>query len=506
MDYDPILYGKQNEQFIVSIEPGDEQTELFIQLSDGLIISEWVKNRYWILSNESHGQGWVRLAGDLHYKWGKQFDNRQDFLKARQYLKKHDIWSIFNPKEAFMVKDGYTYYKGMKPSDLSILAFDIETTGLNHDDTAKLLCIANTFRDSNGVITRHLFAYDEYASEKEMIDSWCSFVREINPSIICNHNIYGFDFPYLNYIAERANTTLKLGRNDDDIEFDNYESKFRKDGSQTIAYKKCRIYGREIVDTFQLAVKHDQAAKNYESYGLKYIIEKEGLEVKDRVFYDASQIRFNYQDPVEWNKIKQYAEMDGDDALALFDLMIPAYFYLGQFVPKSFSEVISGATGSQINSMMVRAYLQNGHSISKASEINEFQGGISFGIPGIYRNCWKLDIKSAYPSSVLIHKLYDKQKDPNAIMLKLCDSFTKQRFEYKKLYKETKDKKYEALDSSAKIFINSIFGFCGAPGLNFNAPEVAAKITESARNFLNQGMLWATGKDKEYWINLNETT
>lgn len=504
--FDPILFGKSGLEKIVSIEPGDDTTELFIQQEDNSIKSEWVKNKYWILSDKQISKEWVRLKGDLHYKWGKQFDNRQDFLKARQYLKKHDIWSIFNAKEAFMVKDGYTYYKGMKPSDLSILAFDIETTGLNHDDTAKLLCIANTFRGSNGVITRRLFAYDEYASEKELIDSWCAWVRLMDPSILCNHNIYGFDLPYLNYIAERAQTTLQLGRNDSDIEFDSYESKFRKDGSQTIGYNKCRIYGREIVDTFQLSIHHDQAAKNYESYGLKYIINKEDLESKNRVFYDASQIRFQYQDPEEWQKIKSYATFDGDDALALFDLMIPAYFYLGQFVPKSFSEVISGATGSQINSMMIRAYLQNGHSISKASEIPKFEGGISFGIPGIYRNCWKLDIKSAYPSSVLIHKLYDKQKDPEAIMLKLCESFTKQRFEYKKLYKETKDKKYEALDSSAKIFINSIYGFCGATGLNFNAPEIAAKITESAREFLNQGMLWATGKDKEYWINLNETT
>lgn len=498
--FDPILFGKNSLERVVGVEPHDSDTELFIQQEDGSVKSKFVKNKYWILSNEPHGSNWVRLHGELHYKWGKQFDNRQDFLKARQYLKKHDIWSIFNAKEAFMVKDGYTYYKGMKPSDLSILAFDIETTGLNHDDTAKLLCIANTFRDSNGVITRCLFTYDEYASEKELIDSWCRWVRLMNPSILCGHNIYGFDFLYLDFIAQRAGTSLQLGRDNSDIEFDSYESKFRKDGSQTIGYKKCRIYGVEIVDTLQLSIKHDQAAKNYESYGLKYIIVKEGLQVKDRIFYDASQIRFNYQDPVEWNKIKEYCRMDGDDALALFDLMIPSSFYSANHIPKSFQEIICSASGSQINSIMIRAYLQDGHSIPKASEVHPFEGAISKGIPGQYKNCIRWDLIGMYPSIMRQYKVYDKDKDPNAHFLKLVEYFTEYRLQNKKLYKETKIKQYDDLQSMSKIFVNSKYGALGAPGLNFNSPKNAEFITAKGREILGRAIKWASGLEVREWL------
>jgi DNA polymerase elongation subunit (family B) len=56
------------------------------------------------------------------------------------------------------------------------------------------------------------------------------------------------------------------------------------------------------------------------------------------------------------------------------------------------------------------------------------------------------------------------------------------------------------MDGAAKIFINSIFGFCGAPGLNFNSPKVAAKITESTRDFLEKAMVWATGDGKDKWL------
>jgi hypothetical protein len=54
-----------------------------------------------------------------------------------------------------------------------------------------------------------------------------------------------------------------------------------------------------------LSIRYDTFAKKYNSYGLKNIIKQENLERIDRVAYDASQIRFNYKNPVEWVKIKE---------------------------------------------------------------------------------------------------------------------------------------------------------------------------------------------------------
>jgi DNA polymerase elongation subunit (family B) len=189
-----------------------------------------------------------------------------------------------------------------------------------------------------------------------MIDEWCNWVREKNPSIMCGHNIFGYDLPYMNYCAENAGTTLALGRDSSVIKFNKYTSKFRKDGSQDYNYTRCFIYGREIVDTMFLAYHFDFARK-YESYGLKQIIKQEGLEIKDRQFYDASQIFKDWHDIEKRKLIKKYAEHDADDSLALYDLMVSSYFYLSQYVPKSFQTINSSATGSQINSFLVRSYL-----------------------------------------------------------------------------------------------------------------------------------------------------
>lgn len=496
---DKLIYGKNETQRIVSIEPSEDTTIIYTEDGDNYVTSHTVSNRYWILSNNNIDQKFTRLNGNLHYKWGKQFSSREEFITFKKQHHRFDLYSIHDPKESTMVKDGYTYFKGMRPEEVSILSFDIETTGLNPEaQDASVLLISNTFRTGTTVIKK-LFAYSDYPTDVDMIIDWMTWVRTVNPSIICGHNIYSFDLNYLSKYLQVNDYDLYLGRDGSPIRFETYESKFRVDGTRDLHYNKVRCHGRELIDTMFLAYKYDIGRK-YESYGLKKIIAQENLEAKDRIFYDASQIRLKYKDPKEWELIKKYCLHDADDALKLFDLMSPPFFYMTQSVPKSFQSMIESASGSQINSMMIRGYLQDKHSIPKASQTENFQGGISFGVPGIYRNCWKLDIKSAYPSSILIYKLYDKEKDPNAYMLKLCEYFTLKRFEYKKRYQETQDDYYKAADASAKIFINSIFGFCGAPGLNFNSPQIAAKITEATRDFLEKAMYWATGKGKDYWV------
>jgi DNA polymerase elongation subunit (family B) len=417
-------------------------------------------------------------------------------MDARRVLKQRgfDTFSIYDPKESLMVKDGLTLYKGLKIKDVSILSFDIESTSLEVNASAHVLLISNTFR-VNGEITRKLFSYTDYEDEGEMIIDWCSWVREMNPAIICGHNINTYDLPYLKGVAAKYGVTLDLGRNGSAAKFDSFESKFRKDQTQDLHYHKCKIYGREVVDTLFLAIRHDMVEKKYDSYALKKIIAQEGWEVPGRVFYDADKIRHNYKNPVEWEKIKQYAIFDADDSLKLFDVMATSQFYITQSVPKSFQLVCESASGAQINSMLIRSYLQDGHSIPKASQVESFEGGISFGIPGIYKNVFKVDIQSEYPSIILLHDLYDKVKDPKANFLKMVRYFTAERLKNKRLAKETGDIYYEHLQQEQKVTINSFFGFCGSVGLNFNSPQLGAFITSKGREFIKTALLWASGRN-----------
>lgn len=485
---DKLIHGKSGVQKIVGLEVKDNVIEIFQQSDNGDITVLTQPHRYWILADSNIDGKFSRLKGELYYKYGTLFNNREDFSEYRNRWKNLNTFCIWNAEEAAMIKDGYSFFQGLKHKDVSILSFDIETVGIALNRKSFVVLISNTYRDANGQVERKLFTHDEYENQQEMIDAWCAWVREKNPSIICGHNIFGFDLPYL---AHCSGSALNLGRDGSGLEFDRYESKFRKDGSQFIHYKKVKCYGRTMIDTMFLSIKYDVGRK-YESYGLKAIIKHEKLERTDRQFYAAEKIKDNFRIPAEMEKIKAYAEHDADDALALYDLMAPPFFYMAQTIPKTYQEIMTGATGSQINAVMMRAYLQDAHSLPKADEAVKYQGAAVFGDVGIYSACHKVDVASLYPSIMIQYEVFDEDKDPSKYFLQLVKTFTEKRLEYKKKSKE--DKYYDDLQGAYKIFINSCYGFLGTSGLLFNSPSGASFITETGREVLQTSIKWAESK------------
>lgn len=503
-DIKRILYGKYDKERIVSCEVTDTTVELFVQELDGTIKTEVKPFKPWILGPKKYDSSWKELDGDLYYKYIRKFNSIEEYKEAAKLKYKFNLNTVHNMKEQAMIYYGFTYFKGMTPKDVGVLSFDIETTSILHNDSSKVLLISNTFRQGDKIIKK-LFSYENYSCCGEMINDWCQWVKEVNPTIIIGHNIFLFDFPYIIYCANRDGYNLNLGRDNSDLVVDNYLSKFRKDQTQFYEYRNLHIYGREIIDTFFLSIKFDVAAKKYENYKLKNIIKQEGLEKQGRSFYDADKIRFNYKDPIEWEKIKDYCIDDSDDALALFDLMIPATFYSNQMIPKPTQIMVNSATGAQLNTLMIRSYIQDGHSIPQPTEIKKYKGAISFGNPGLYKNLLKIDFASLYPNIIRTYEIYDKKKDPKKHFLQIIDFLTVDRLKDKELAQTTGDRYYKDIEQAKKLVINSGYGFLGAKGLNFNYPDGAEQITSIGRDLLKFSIKWATSKDYEEKLEVEET-
>lgn len=493
-----LIYGKNSLEKIVSIECSGDTATIFLEPSPGLIETVEVPFEHWVLFANNLSDKFKRLKGNLHYKYYIGYTDRRKYLdvckSARE--KRQDFYTSHRADEALMIKDGYTFFKSMEMQDVSVLSFDIETVGLEMNPSSKVLLISNTYR-AGDKIEKKLFCYDDYDSTRAFLEDWCAWVREKDPSIICGHNIFSYDLPYIVYCASINNAKIKLGRDASEVSISNYTSKFRRDSSITYDYNNVSIYGRQVIDTMFMAIKFD-IGRNYASYGLKPIISHEGLEKKDRQHYDASKIFKNYTNPTEWVKIKDYARDDADDALALFDLMGSAYFKYAQIVPMSFQQIINKATGKQVDNVMIRSYLQEGHSIAKPSEAEQYEGAISFGNPGVYRPTYKVDVASLYPSIIRQYKVYDRAKDPQGHFLKIVDQLTIDRLENKQLAKETKNRAFSDLEQAQKILINSAYGFLGATGVCFNSPKNAAFITRKGREILTKGIKWV--EDKGYKI------
>lgn len=505
-----LVYGKDKTERIVSVENTyDGKFIIYREMKDGNLVSEERPSTFWLLTNEKVSSKMIDLKGTQHYQFAAKFNTFKERESVVKTLRREgiDLYRVYDHKEQSLLYHGMTYYKGMKANEVSTLSFDIETSSLQPSDDSAILIITNTFR-RNGILTKAAFCLDDYnGDEAQMIYEWVEWVRLMNPSIILGHNIFGFDIPYIKYRADYLGVKLALGRNGSTIRFDLWESSKRVDGSLDIEYKNAHIFGREIVDTMFLSITKD-ALKKFPNYRLKDLIRFLGLEKQDRTFIDASKIGQYYLDHLNgnsemWLKTKQYAIEDSDDALTLFDQFVEAYFIFTQSVSKSFQQMINSATGSQINNMMVRSYLQIGHSIAKTTEIVEHvAGGISFAVPDVYTNLFKVDIKSAYPSQVLRLKLFDKVKDPYEHFYRIVHFFTYQRFEYKKKFKETGDSIYMALDAAAKIVINSAYGVTITRGLNYNCPHIGAIITAETRAIIDKALIWASGYDSVHWFKI----
>lgn len=498
MTNDDVIYGKNKDTNIVNISIKDNTVFIFKEFNDGVYVEEQ-PYKHWVLAPKKYNDSFSELKGNQHFKWYKEYNTTTEYYDAKKNFYKLGCYTAHNFQENFMLRHGYTYFKGLQTKDVSVLSFDIETTGLNSQaKDAEVLLVTNTYRKGDYTETK-TFCVTDYKSDKQMLLAWSNWVVDKDPSVLLGHNIVMFDIPY---ILSRC-PNLPIGRFNEPMILDNFDREFRKDGSQSYTYKRVNCFGREVIDTFFVSIKADIARK-YETYRLKNIIAQEGLEEQDRQHYDASTIKTNWQNPEERKKIIAYAEADSRDPIKLYDLMIATFFYMCPVVPKTFQLMTETAAGSQLNSVMVRAYLQHNGAIAKADELPPLRGAISFGVPGIYRNLIKIDFSALYPSIMRQYKLCNEQKDPNRYFPFIVEYFANYRQEYKQKYKETGLKLYDDMQQVAKTVANSCYGFLSANGLNYNSPKDAAFITAKARELLDFSIKWATSKETQYWMTLFE--
>jgi DNA polymerase elongation subunit (family B) len=486
-----LIFGKNNTEKIVNVSYDDGLVYLYTADGDKTNC-EVIEHQAYALTHEDY-EGSTKLKGYGYYKYITPI-----LETPYEEVRGHGIYRPRSAEEGFMLRHGYSYYKGMKVNDVSLLSFDIEAVGFNpFADNAKVLIITNTFRDRNGNVSKKLFSIKDYDSDFKMIEAWCAWVRETDPDILMAHNGFGYD---LRYLAARGD--LKLGRDGSLVKFDTKFSKKRKDSQQQYEYHNAHCNGREIVDTMFMSITYDIGRK-FPSYGLKRIEEHLGIAPEDRIEWDFK--KYPTEEYLSWPKevwedFERYARDDADSLILMFDIMAPTLFYVNQSVPKKFQQMVNEATGSQIDSFMIRAYLQDGLALPMSSGAADFEGAISMGIPGVYDNVRKVDVASLYPSIMRQYEIYPKSKDYKKYFLQTIDYFTEERLKNKKIAKDTGDKYYDSLQNAQKIFINSCYGFMGAKYLLFNDPEGAAEVTRHGREILQKGVEWATGHRLEHVV------
>src|SRR5207302_8708661 len=103
-----------------------------------------------------------------------------------------DSYYRVGPVEQYLMSTGRVFFRGMAYHDLHRLQFDLETTSLD-PSRGRIFLVA--IRDSHG----HECLLEAPTPEEEpaLITELCALVRRLDPDVIENHNLFGFDLPFL---------------------------------------------------------------------------------------------------------------------------------------------------------------------------------------------------------------------------------------------------------------------------------------------------------------------
>ena len=237
--YDKLIFGKDSTENITNITIEDGFACVYRKDAEPLRLpySTWAVGARW-------ADGSRKLRGNQYYKYIK--DISLEKYRELQSNWNPRVWTPRTLEEGFMLKEGFTYYKGMKVNEVSLLSFDIEATGLDPDaEDAWVPLVSCTYRDRNGNIEKKLFDQFEYTDNIGMLMDLNRWVRDKDPDIILGHNILSYDLPYLH-----KRFGLGWGREGSHAEFSEKKAKYRKSKQQQYDFYDCRIHGRDIIDTF----------------------------------------------------------------------------------------------------------------------------------------------------------------------------------------------------------------------------------------------------------------
>ena len=403
--------------------------------------------------------------------------------RALQRLSEIDDGSVLAlpPEEQYLVASGRTHFRGMGFDDLHRMQFDLETTGL---DPAEHRIFLVAVRDNLGLAEVIEARGDTDADEADVIRRLVARVRETDPDAIENHNLHGFDLPFLVHRARALGVPLALGR------LDGAGLRPRPGPRGRTRYT---TPGREMIDTLDAVRRHDFSARDLPGHGLKAVARHFGLAGPAREYVPGAKIHEVFrQDPA---RVRRYALDDAAEAGGLARLLGGAAFALARMAPRRYERLAdAGPATGVLDPLLVRAYVRSGAALpARATGDGTQHTGAALYLfaAGVAQRVVKADVASLYPSLMRQYRI-GPRGDRLGVLLALVDRLVEQRLAAKargRAAPHGSPERYtdEALSAAMKILVNSAYGYLGAVGLTrFADVHAANEVTRRGREVLDQ--------------------
>jgi DNA polymerase, archaea type len=411
----------------------------------------------------------------------------QRLAKEITTLNSLDDYYQVAPVEQYLMQTGRTYFRNLKFSELHRLQFDLETTSLSPEH-GRIFMIA--IRDSRGL--EIVLEAPRAEDEARMILELCKLIQDRNPDSIENHNLMGFDLPFLDGRAKELGVRLELGRKPGPLGLirtgDSSETQSRRGG---VRYS---LAGRELLDTLDATWRVDFVVRTMPSHGLKDVAKFFGVASEDRVYLEGAKIYETYQQDPE--RVKRYALQDVTEVDAIAQRLHASAFALTTMAPRRYEKIAYAGTATGIlEPLLVRAYLHSQTALPKTSSPTSSEphagGAVILFATGVAKRVVKADIASLYPSLIRLYKIGPKC-DTLGVFVHLVDLLTTLRLDHKaaaRLFEtgSLEQGEHEAMQAAMKLLINSAYGYLGAGKIAWFADLAAAdEITRRGREVLGQ--------------------
>lgn len=407
----------------------------------------------------------------------------------RQLRDRGDVtFLMLPPDEQFLVESGCAYFREFTFDKLRRLQFDLETTGLDPRRN-KIFMIA--VRNPDGTVELLEAANRSPAAESDLIRRFVEHVAVQDPDVIENHNLHGFDLPFLAERASQLNVPLTLGRMGMKLRHRAARRGVVIEG--TDRRRRFVAPGREMIDTMDAVLRYDFSTRELPGHGLKAVARHFGLAGPERELIRGDQIYATYRtDP---DRVRRYAGADVEEVAGLARLLGGAAFALARFAPRRYERLAdAGAATGVIDPMLVRAYLRSGRALPAhhAGDGTVHTGAALFLFAsGAAQRVVKADVASLYPSLMRTYRI-GPSSDSLGALLAIVDRFTDERLRAKALAKRSPEGSAErhtadATSAAMKIVINSAYGYLAAGGLTrFADVHAANDITRRGRELLSK--------------------
>ncbi|MEI9936432.1 MAG: DNA polymerase domain-containing protein [Pseudomonadota bacterium] len=399
------------------------------------------------------------------------------------------------PEEQYLVATGRTYFKGLPFEAVRRLQFDLETTGLDPEDSRIFLVALRGPDGKEETLEVHGPGDD---AEAELLLRLCARIRELDPDVIENHNLHGFDLPFLVQRARRLGVTLLLARNGEPGLQRRPASRGAVLGKgaerqRTDAMRRSRytMAGRELIDSLDAVRRHDFSARDLPGHGLKAVARHLGLASDDREYVPGARVHQIFLEDPE--RVRRYAKDDVREAAGVSRLLGGAAFALAKMVPRRYERLAdAGAATGVLDPLLVRAYLRSGAALPahQPGDGTEHSGAaLHLFAAGVARRIVKADVASLYPSLMRQYGIGPK-RDRLGALLALVDQLVEQRLRAKARARAAEpgsDERFtqEAISAAMKLVVNSAYGYLGAVGLTrFADVHAANEVTRRGREVL----------------------